>query len=484
MQKFIDYFFYLLYDFIMENIFNQLPKEFLDRIKKQLSNEKFEKFKQSFSEKARRGLRINNIRSETETIIGGLDVKLKSLSFCDDGYEVLSEEKLGNSPEHLSGAIYVQEPSSMLAVAVSGIEKEQRPLRVLDLCAAPGGKSSQIASRISEDSILFLNEIIKSRAQILFSNIERQGFKNVIVLNEEPKNLQCFNHYFDYIFVDAPCSGEGMFRKNPETISEWSEENVKMCANRQREILEIAINLLAQNGKLIYSTCTFSEEEDENIIEWLVSEKNFELLDVSDEIKAVTEPASAKVKNSEFARKAYQFNNLGEGQFVAVLKNNSDQERVSIHKKKHFNSIFEIGNNNYKIASEFFKQNLDFEPKKMLLEVGDNIYLKPIAFDCEIQTMLDGLKFVSIGARVGSVQKDRFEPNHNLFMAYNKHFKININLNKEQLKKYLHGEELMCDITPQNKANYAVLNYNDMPIGGGKIVQNKIKNLYPKGMRI
>lgn len=468
----------------MENYIEKLPKAFLDRMERQLSKENFEKFKKSFDEPAKKGIRINKDRADADKIINGLGVELKRLSFCDDGYELLADEKLGNSFEHLSGAIYIQEPSSMLAVAVSGIEKEQRPLRVLDLCAAPGGKSSQIASRISQDSLLISNEIIKSRAQILFSNIERQGFKNVIVLNEKSENLQCFEHYFDYIFVDAPCSGEGMFRKNPETIVQWSEDNVYMCADRQKDILEIATNLLSQNGKLIYSTCTFSKEEDENIIEWLINEKNFELLDVSDAIKNVTEPASAKVKNTEFARKAYQFNNLGEGQFVAVLKNNSQAERIEIHKKKHFNSIFEIGNNNYKIASEFFKQNLDFEPKKMLIEVGDNIYLKPTAFDSELQTMLDGLKFISIGVRVGSIQKGRFEPNHNLFMAYDKHFKQKLNLNKEQLKKYLHGEEIMCDIIPQNKANYAVLAYNDMPIGGGKIVQNKIKNLYPKGMRI
>jgi len=468
----------------MEELFEKLPEAFINRLKKQLNDEKFEKFKKAMNLKPVRGVRINKKRVQINEFLKNSKLNLKPLSFCDDGFCFDGDDKLGNTSEHLSGAIYLQEPSSMLAVCASEIEADNRPLKILDLCASPGGKSSQIASRISEDSILFSNEIIKSRAQVLFSNIERQGFKNVVVLNEEPQNLLCFEHFFDYVFVDAPCSGEGMFRKNPETISEWSEENVKMCAKRQKDILEIATRLVVPDGKLIYSTCTFSEEEDEEIISWLANEKGFELIKLSSEINAVTEPSKAKIKNAEFARKAYQFNNVGEGQFIAVLKNNSEEERNLLHIKKHFNSVFEIGNTNYKIVSEFFKKSLNFEPQKSLIEVGESVFLKPKAFDLAVQTMLDSLKFVTIGVKAGAIEKGRFEPHHNLFMAYYEDFKTRIELSSENLKKYLHGEEIMCDIAPLNSGIYVVLTYNNLPIGGGKLVGNRIKNLYPKGMRI
>lgn len=468
----------------MENLFEKLPKEFTERLKNSLGDVDFKKYEKALSEMPIRGLRVNKRRIDVDKFMSETSLKLKPLGFCDDGFLLDGNEKLGNTAEHLSGLIYLQEPSSMLAVCASEIEKDNRPLKVLDLCASPGGKSSQIASRISEDSILFSNEIIKSRAQVLFSNIERQGFKNVVVLNEEPKNLLCFERYFDYVFVDAPCSGEGMFRKSPETILEWSEKTVEMCAARQKEILEIATKLVAPEGKLIYSTCTFAESEDERIVEWMINEKNYEILDVKQEIKEITLPSTAKIKNANFARKFLPFSGSGEGQFVAVFKNNSDAERNQLHVKKHFNSIFEIGNTNFKIANEFFQKSLSLDIKKRLIEVGENIFVKPKCFDAAMQTMLDSLRFVSIGVRAGSIQKGRFEPHHNLFMAHDNEFLLKVEMSDENLKKYLHGEEIMCDITPQNSGSYAVLTKSGMPIGGGKIVQNRVKNLYPKGMRI
>ncbi len=467
----------------MENLFEKLPEKFVERLKNSLSLRDFVAYKVAICKKPVRGVRINHSKAG-----GGFENDyrnvLKRLPFCDDGFLFMSDEKLGNSVYHLTGEIYLQEPSSMLAVCASEIEKETKNLKVLDLCASPGGKSGQIASRISENSILFSNEIIRQRAQVLFSNIERQGFKNVVVLNEEPQNLLAFEGYFDYVFVDAPCSGEGMFRKNPETIGEWSAENVEMCAARQREILEVATRLVAPGGKLVYSTCTFAENEDENIVEWLAGEKNFELLNVSDEVKAVTLPSKAKCKNGDFARKFFPFSGDGEGQFVAVLKNNGQNEHKTVRRKKHFDSIFEIGRNNLNFAREFFEKSTNLADLQTLIEVGNNVYLPPRAFDSEIQTILDSLKFVSVGVRAGTIEKGRFEPHHNLFMACHEEFKIKIELDDENLKKYLHGEEVMSDIAPLNAGNYAVLTKNGNPVGGGKIAGGRVKNLYPKGMRV
>lgn len=464
----------------MERLSDKLPKEFVFKMKAMLGDD-YSKYENSMNEEPVRGMRVNKKRVDVKEFYEKFEQPLTKIDYADDGFILETDEKLGNSYNHLSGLIYLQEPSSMLAVCSSGIELEKRPLRVLDLCASPGGKTSQIASRISDDSVLFSNEIISSRASVLFSNIERQGFKNVVVLNEKPENLLVFEYYFDYVFVDAPCSGEGMFRKNPETISEWSEDNVTMCADRQKEILKIAERLVAGGGKLIYSTCTFSEEEDENVVEWFTENFNYELQDVPESVKECTVSSNAKVKNGCFARKHYQHTGKGEGQFVAVFKNLDDNRESAMHTKKHFRAIEEIGRTNRNLIDEFLNENTNFKITKRPYQVGENLYLAPSLVDSNVQTALDELKFVSIGVKLGSIQKCRFEPNHNFFMAMCDVLKIKIELDDEQTKKYLHGEEIVVN---QNGKGYVLLTKNGFPIGGGKLVNGRVKNLYPKGLRI
>ena len=307
--------------------------------------------------------------------------------------------------------------------------------------------------------------------------------KNVIILNEEPKNLKLFNGVFDYVFVDAPCSGEGMFRKNPETISEWNKNNVVMCANRQKEILEIARRLVATDGKLVYSTCTFNEQEDENIVEWFLENFDFELEDVSDLIKNETIASNLKGELSEKARKFLPFKSKGEGQFVAVFKNLGEGEKTSLYSKKHGKCIVQIGQSENKLVLEFsnsaLKENFSW---KDLFIVGDNIYFAPKSFDGDIRTALESLKFVLVGVKIGSIQKNRFEPNHNLFMSHQELFKVQIELNDDELKKYLHGEEI---VKPEvSTKGYAVVTRNGYAIGGVKVSNGRLKNLYPRGLRI
>jgi len=464
----------------MEKLTDRLPKEFVNSMKTMLGDD-FNKFEKAMNEPLVRGLRVNTNRVSVEKFCECFEQKLEKVDYAIDGFVLESDDKLGNSIEHLTGQIYLQEPASMLAVCASGIEQETKTLKVLDLCASPGGKSGQIAARIGEDSILFSNEIISSRASVLFSNIERLGFRNVVVLNEKPENLACFEGFFDYVFVDAPCSGEGMFRKNPETISEWSKENVKMCADRQKDILEIAQSLVAPNGKLIYSTCTFSEEEDENIVEWFIENFNFELQDVPEEIKKATVASKANVKNFDFARKHFQHTSKGEGQFIAVFKNNDTTRESVLHTKKHFRTIEEIGRADRLLTDEFFSENTTFKLNRRPYQVGNNLYLAPKMFDSDMQTALDSLKFVSIGVKIGSIEKGRFEPNHNLFMTMGGFFKLKIELEEEQVKKYLHGEELRVDVAGKG---YAVVTKNGFVLGGAKLSGGRLKNLYPKGIRI
>lgn len=470
----------MLYDLVMEKLSEKLPKSFLERMKKDLGNENFEKYINAVNNEPVRGVRINTHRVSVDEFLKRTLLKLEKIDFARDGFVLLDSDKIGNTFEHLSGELYLQEPSSMLAVCSSGIENENRALKVLDLCASPGGKTGQIAVRINEDSILFSNEIIRQRAEVLHSNVERLGFKNIVVLNEEPKNLKDFEGYFDYVFVDAPCSGEGMFRKNPETIAEWSEENVLMCANRQKEILEIAEKLVSCGGKLVYSTCTFAESEDEKIVKFLTDELGLKLVDVSDEIKSCT-VASKLDENAEYARKFYPFSGKGEGQFVAVFEKVNEIENTYMHVKKHYKKLNEIGKTEWGYVDEFYKDNMKKSIGRRPYIVSNNVFLAPSAFDRKLQTILDEIKFLSLGVLIGNVEKGRFEPNHNLFMAYYNDFKCSVELTEDEARKYLHGEEISKDVSYKG---YAVVKRNGSPLGGVKISGGKLKNLYPKGLRI
>lgn len=469
-----------MYYLDMERLSEKLPKEYSDRIKIQLGND-YLKYLESLDENYVRGIRVNTTKISVEEFEKLFDEKIEKLVFSRDGFILHSNEKLGNSPLHLAGLYYHQEPSSMLAVCASQIEKENRPLRVLDLCASPGGKSGQIACRISRDSMLVSNEIIKSRADVLYSNIERQGFKNVVVTNAEPKDLLCFENYFDYVFVDAPCSGEGMFRKTPETISEWSVENVEMCAERQKDILTVAEKLVASGGKLIYSTCTFAPQEDEQIVSWFVENFNFKLSDLPQEIKAVTSAGCLNGVIQDNMRKFYPFVSKGEGQFVAVFENTDNDRENNLYSRKHFKSIYNAGRSHLKLFEEFEDQTFTDRIKGRFVEVGTNIYLVPDYFDAKVQTAFEDLRFVSLGVKVGGVQKDRFEPNHSLFVCFAENFKNKIELDEFELKKYLHGEELTKDVQCKG---YAVVTHHGFSLGGVKVSSGKLKNLYPKGLRI
>ena len=462
-----------------------LPKEYENIMQKQLG-ERYKIYKKSLEEPAVRGLRINTNRISGDEFLKLTGYSLEKLPFSKDGYIFNSSEKIGNTPVHLSGLCYLQEPSSMISVCASNIDKEyDKALKVLDLCASPGGKTSQIASRLGENSVVYSNEVVGSRVNALYSNIERQGFENVIVLNEKPENLKCFENYFDYVFVDAPCSGEGMFRKNPETVKEWSMSNVILCAKRQRQILEDTIGLIKNGGKLIYSTCTFSSEEDEDIVSWLLSKNCFELVDVSDEIKSQTLASTLNSPDREFVRKFYPFSGKGEGQFVAVLKK-IKEDTGAIHPKKYTKSISKLGRTEKKVLDDWFAQN--FKPEfarkisnSNLILVGENVYNPPLGLSSEELSLLDDLKFESIGVKLGSLQKGRFEPNHAIFMAYDKYFNHKVEISEKDVVKYLHGEQLESVIYVKA---YAVVTFNKFPLGGAKLAGGKLKNLLPKGLRI
>ncbi|MDE7100451.1 MAG: RsmB/NOP family class I SAM-dependent RNA methyltransferase, partial [Anaeroplasmataceae bacterium] len=245
---------------------------FLNRMKQYLSLEEFQSFMKSYQEEPQRGLRLNNI--DADTFFNHLKMPVEKISYDPDGYYLLDQDKYGNHPYHHLGAFYLQEPSAMAPVNMYSFKGNEL---VLDLCAAPGGKSSQLARRLDQ-GILFSNDPNYKRSKTLFSNLERLGFSNVVVLNETPQHLASeLQGLFDVILVDAPCSGEGMMRKDEEALNMWNEGLALECQRRDREILASANKLLKENGILIYSTCTFSKEENEEMVKYLIDEFKYEV---------------------------------------------------------------------------------------------------------------------------------------------------------------------------------------------------------------
>ncbi len=439
----------------MENI-----SVFLDRMKSLLGSE-FDAFLEYYnSGKVFRGIRVNTLKCSCEKLKSIIGFELKSTPFCKEGF-YLPEEivSIGNNPLHHAGAFYVQEPSAASAVEMLGVKEGDK---VLDLCAAPGGKSTQIASKLNGKGFLWSNEIVKSRANILLSNIERMGIKNAVVSSCRPDILcEKLGGYFDKILVDAPCSGEGMFRKNSEAQSEWSVEHVKSCAQRQLNILNSAKYALKGGGELVYSTCTFSYEENEGVIT--------EFLEQNPEFSVVDSGVIFGRPTLEYARRIFPMDG-GEGHFAVKLRKDADTVSVPDIKReacKIPDFVYEFYDNSFK--DETLRGNLEI--------IGKNIYAGFYIPDTR------GLNILRKGVLIGEIKKNRVEPAHHIFMTLNKEScnrAVDLDINGKEIKNFLHGEEI--EVSPSLKG-YTVVCVNGITTGFGKASGGRLKNKYPKGLR-
>lgn len=469
-----------------------LPQTFLHDFENSFGTDNKQKYVESFSLSSVKGMRLNALKGDVSQLESFYE-PYKKISYFNNAFYVDSEEKLGNSIFHQSGAIYIQEPSSMIPVAsVKNMDFENKC--VLDLCASPGGKTSQIASLMNNSGVLVSNEIDPKRAKILFSNVERLGIKNCIVLNETPQKLsQNFSNTFDYIFVDAPCSGEGMFRKDNEAILQWNENLKYFNQDRQFEILIEADKMLKQNGILIYSTCTFNTVENEQVADWLSKNYGYEILEVCKDAKQATMDGISLNQNSNLVktRHFFPFFNVGEGQFVAVLKKQS--KNLSVSKiSKHIQN--KLSQQEQKILNDFFDQNLNSK-----FDANDYEFFKQDTKICifpktQFQPNLSNLKVLTKGVILGEIVKNRLELHHQFFSAYGSFFKSFINLKSDSvfLKSYVKGEELdakkmlesgdviSCNLCPNTMG---VIMASGFSLGGVKVVDEKLKNHYPKALR-
>ncbi len=442
-----------------------LPIEFCERMR-ELVGDEYADFIKSYDTHINRGVRINTLKCETAPEIFS---DCEKVLWCPDGYYVYDGKISGNHPYHAAGVIYFQEPSAMCVA-------QGFPLcegaKILDLCAAPGGKTTHIAARMKNKGLIVANEIIPKRAAILSENVERMGITNTIVTNETPSRLaQKFEGYFDGIIVDAPCSGEGMFRKEPQAVDEWSVNHTLSCAVRQKNILDDAYKMLKCGGYIMYSTCTFSYDENEAVAKYMIEKYNMELCP----IEGLGMLSKGIGDGMENCRRVFPHKNKGEGHFTALLRRTEENETVTEFVKKADKRKDFLLENAKKLYYEFEKSALKIHLDGEFILFGDNLYLLPEYVD------IDKLKVLRCGLHLGEVKRNRFEPSHVLSHAFDADLYINkveTLSDSDEIKKYMHGETLFADVS-----GWCVITSDGYAVGWGKCSNKTVKNHYPKHLR-
>ena len=456
-----------------------LPELFCQRMQSLLQDE-YNDFLRGYELPLRRGLRINTAKIATDEFLGLFPHDLHPSPFAANSFYLDAEHKAGSDPLHHAGIYYMQEPSATSAVSVLN---PQRGERILDLCAAPGGKSTQIATHIGQEGLLWSNEYVPARARILQQNLERWGVRNHVVSSRDTAPLcDGLHDYFDAVLVDAPCSGEGMFRKEPLALTEWSMENIRLCATRQDEILSNAAKAVKPGGRIVYSTCTFAPEENEGAIyRFLSTHPDFELKPIQVAWGCTGFPAERirlfcpEVTNDfdlTYCRRILPQHG-GEGHFIALLQRNTNEVRIAPTEYRYPSK-----DPNQKEAETLYRACFSDEPNGIFATFGDQVRLLPHNLpDC------NGLGVLSAGIAVAMVCKNRLEPAHSIFVASLGHAckqKVNLSLTDPRLTAFLHGEEIACD--EQN--GWTTVCIHDIPVGFGKASNGRLKNRYPKGLRL
>lgn len=438
-----------------------LPKKYLNRMKAMLGSE-YDAYLSCQQEPYYRGIRLNTLKCDEKTLKTALPFPITPAPFSPLSYYITADApKVGALPLHHAGAFYSQEPSA--ACAVTALDPQPGEI-VLDLCAAPGGKSTQIASLLQGQGLLWSNELIKSRANILLSNIERIGVKNAVISACHPQVLcEALAGYFDKVLVDAPCSGEGMFRRDEQAVQDWSEEHVIACAARQGAILRSAADALKQNGILVYSTCTFSAEENEGVVStFLAKRSDFELVD----IKLCFGRPSFLPK----ARRIFPMDG-GEGHFVAVMKRISPNDAYPAPHLAQKTVMKDMAENLY---NQLFQTKLN----NAIEQIGNYFLLLPPTLP-----YLKGLNVIRAGVMLGEAKTNRIEPAHAAFMAakpQDLNFVVDLPHVSEQITNFLRGEEIEVEGNIRGFAGVAV---DGVVTGFGKCSDGRLKNRYPKGLR-
>ncbi len=432
-----------------------LPIDFINRMEQDLGPD-FHAFLRSYEEDKISALRLNALKTD-ELPLAMESMVTGQVPWCSEGYYYDEASRPGLHPYHHAGVYYIQDASAQLPASMLAPEPGDY---VLDLCSAPGGKSTQLAAALQGQGLIVSNEPIKSRAKILSENIERMGITNAIVVSEYPHKLSDrFENYFDKIMVDAPCSGEGMFRKNHDACQEWSLESVEACALRQAEILQEAYRMLLPGGRLCYSTCTFAKAEDEEqIASFLQLHPDMELIE---------------------ERRLWPHQVKGEGHYAALLQKRDDGNLSSQLKAcRQEKKIKPIKDNVLKDYRAFEKEALKVRFEDRLLLVEDALYLLP-----EGCPDIDKLHVLRGGLCLGNFKKNRFEPSQALAQALDKSLAVryvDFPADSIEIHNYLLGQSIMVD----GEDGWTLVTVDGFSLGWGKVSRGQLKNHYPKGLRI
>ena len=475
-----------------------LPIEFEKKMKAFLGNE-WDDFLYSYDNNRFQALRFNTLKvqstEERMRILKVLGISSdKRVSWANEAYYFDENVRPGKHPYHEMGLYYIQEPSAMSAAALLA---PKPGMRVLDLCAAPGGKSTQLATYLGDSGLLVSNEINTQRSRILSQNIERMGIKNAIVTNEDSFVLAShFPGFFNAIQVDAPCSGEGMFRKLPEAIEQWSMENVAICAARQKEILDNAAVMLKPGGVIVYSTCTFSKEENEDVIEYFLERHpDFTLEEMERFWPHKVDGEGHFV--AKLVRRG-SVNELGADYDVCEDSCNKVEDtglKADRKTKKNKNSKNRknetkpaLTKENMKLLTEFLDETISEDmaawiKNSRLVMFGEQLYRLP---DMEVD--IKGLKVQRAGLHIGEFKKQRFEPSHSLALALKLSEAKNVvklTWDDPQTTGFFNGQSVMLsdEQTAECKKGWALVCVDGYTAGWGKVNGTQVKNHYPKGLR-
>lgn len=514
----------------------KLPVEFENRMQDMLQ-EAYPAFLRSYENEKQQSLRVNTCKGSKEEFMTKMSFWVEQIPWEQNGLYYKKEDQPGKHPWHEAGVYYIQEPSAMSPVAYLDVKPGDR---VMDLCAAPGGKSTQIAAYLQQEGLLVCNEIHPARAKILSENVERMGIRNALVTNETPQKLaETFDGFFDKILVDAPCSGEGMFRKNEDAGDEWSLANVKICANRQDQILDCADTMLKPGGRLVFSTCTFAPAENEGSIwRFLQRHKDYEIVEVPlyegmshgnpkwalqyqydpkieepvylpvDE-EMLSENEKAVLKTLEKTIRLWPHICKGEGHYLAVLQKKGDAQgyqgflKYGYEKGAYPQSAGnakgkkreEKGSKNTKKGNQHtvniqdgISAFLDFQKETLQIDLlekenngflafGEQLYLLP-----KDMPSIHGLKVLRPGLHLGTMKKERFEPSHALalFLKAEEVKRVcPLSAKAPEAAAFINGQTLNYD----GEKGWYLITVDGYSLGWGKLAGQVMKNHFPKGLR-
>lgn len=493
----------------------RLPEEFLERMRPLLKDE-YDSFISSYDAPSYRGLRLNPLKTSADEYAGvaakacgGTDCE--RVPWCDEGFYFGEDVRPGIHPYHAAGLYYIQEPSAMLpgrlaCDIIDMIVEHRGKVRVLDMCAAPGGKATQLAGHLDGRGILVANEPVPGRARILSQNMERMGIRNALTVCEMPDRLaEVFPGFFDLVVVDAPCSGEGMFRKDETAIEEWSTENVELCVRRGREILDAACRCLSHDGYIVYSTCTYEPAENEDAVAHFIIEEH-------NRFHVITPPVDGLSASDDGTYRIWPHRTKGEGHFAAVLAagdgmDMSDPEGLTGspdadahmgYAKKRATETGSAPGLTYDrglsreavcLLEQFVSDTLTDEGRSILsghaFTYGDNMYVVPqeLAPYVKADKKNRALRIERAGLHIGELKKGRLEPSHSLAMALSEGMCVreeNLKAEDDRVLKYLRGESVACDAAYKG---YVIVCVDGHPLGWGKASGGVLKNHYPKGLR-